>query len=435
MLPQARPLFDSGAPGMMIVAPCRPGDGDNLFVGSIIALRPETGEYVWHYQATPGDQWDYTSTQHMILADIDVAGARRKVLMQAPKNGFFFVIDRTNGKLISAEPYTPVNWATGYDLATGRPKINPDADYSKTGKTWLGMPGALGGHDWQPMAYNPQTGLVYVPEQQLGFPYQADGTFKGLPKGINLGVDLKLLEMPNAAAKAALRKMVKGSLIAWDPRTQKQVWSVPHTGMWNGGVLSTAGNLIFQGDGDGFLSAYDARTGKKLWSYDCQTGIVAPPVTWARDGKQYVTIVVGWGGAAPLLIGDLSWNKKGPVPNRSRVITFALDGKTALPKVSDARHGKPVIVPETANAATIAMGREAYHRTCVACHGPGAISGGIAPDLRYSGTIADAATWRSVVADGALTERGMVGFKDNFTPQQIDAIRAYVAAVAKANGR
>lgn len=408
-----------------------PGDGDNLFVGSIIALRPETGEYVWHYQATPGDQWDYTSTQHMILADIDVAGARRKVLMQAPKNGFFFVIDRTNGKLISAEPYTPVNWATGYDLATGRPKINPDADYSKTGKTWLGMPGALGGHDWQPMAYNPQTGLVYVPEQQLGFPYQADGTFKGLPKGINLGVDLKLLEMPNAAARAALRKTVKGSLIAWDPRTQKPVWSVPHAGMWNGGVLSTAGNLIFQGDGDGFLSAYDARTGKKLWSYDCQSGIVAPPVTWARDGKQYLTIVVGWGGAAPLLIGDLSWNKKGPVPNRSRVITFALDGNKSLPRVDNAAPGKPVIVSTTADPATIAMGKDAYHRTCVACHGPGAISGGLAPDLRYSGTIADAATWSSVVSDGALAERGMVGFKGNFTPQQIEAIRAYVAAMAK----
>ena len=409
-----------------------PGGGDNLFIGSIVALRPETGEYVWHYQATPGDQWDYTSTSHMILADIPIEGKVRKVLMQAPKNGFFFIIDRTNGKFISAKPYTVVNWAKGYDPKTGRPVINPDADYSRTGKLWLGMPGALGGHDWQPMAYNPGTGLVYIPEQQLGFPYRADPGFTPNPLGVNLGIDMQALDAPDdPKIRAAMRASVKGSLVAWDPRTQRKVWSVPHDGAWNGGVLSTSSGLIFQGDGNGRLIAYDASNGRTLWSFDCQSGIVAPPVTWARGGRQYVTIVVGWGGAYPLLTGELSWGRNGPIPNRSRVVTFVLDGKAKLPAPDPApvRTLQDVVLP--ADAATIAAGKQAYYRTCVACHGGNAISGGIAPDLRYSPALADEATWSMVVADGALAEQGMAGFKSNFTAKQIAAIRAYVAQQAR----
>lgn len=408
------------------------GGGDNLFVGSIVALRPATGEYVWHYQATPGDQWDYTSSAHMILTDLKVGGKTRKVLMQAPKNGFFFVIDRTNGKLISAEPYTAVNWASGYDLATGRPKINPEADYSRSGKLWLGMPGALGGHDWQPMAYNPGTGLVYIPEQQLGFPYRTDPGFEPKPIGINLGIDLTALSAPDPGTLAAIRATVKGSLVAWDPVAQKKVWSVPHAGMWNGGVLSTSGGLVFQGDGDGMLSAYDAKSGRKLWSFDCQSGIVAPPVTWARDGRQYVTIVVGWGGAAPLLTGALSWNKGVPVPNRSRVLTFALDAKGKLPAVEPVQLPPLQAPARFGDAATVALGKTLYFRSCVSCHGPDAISGGIAPDLRRSYAITDKATWDVVVVDGALKDNGMVGFKANYSPRQIEAIRAYVVDRARA---
>ena len=412
-----------------------PGASDNLFIASIVALRPETGEYVWHYQQTPGDQWDYTSTQHMILADIPIAGTVRKVLMQAPKNGFFFVIDRTNGKLISAKPYTVVNWASGYDAKTGRPILNPEADYSRSGKPWLGMPGALGGHDWQPMAYNPGTGLVYIPEQQLGFAYLSDPGFVRKPVGFNLGIDLTALDpSDDPKAKAAARAGVKGSLLAWDPRTQKKVWSAPHAGPWNGGILSTSGGLIFQGDGDGMLTAYDAKTGQKLWSYDCQSGIVAPPVTWARDGKQYVTVVVGWGGAYPLFAGETAWGKKGgPIPNRSRVITFTLDGKGQLPApVPETQRALQADVPQFADAATIEQGRQLYYRTCVVCHGTGAISGGVTPDLRHSPAIADAKTWSSIVADGGLADQGMAGFKDNFSPAEIEAIRAYVVDRAKA---
>jgi len=414
-----------------------PGAGDNLFIASIVALKPETGEYVWHYQQTPGDQWDYTSTQHIILADIPIDGTVRKVLMQAPKNGFFFVIDRTNGKLISAKPYTTVNWATGYDAKTGRPAINPEADYSRSGKTWGAMPGALGGHDWQPMAYNPGTGLVYIPEQQLGFAYQADPGFVRKPVGFNLGLDLRALDGPtDAKAKAALRASVKGSIVAWDPRTQRKVWSVPHAGPWNGGILSTSGGLIFQGDADGMLNAYDAKTGKKLWSYDCQSGILAPPVTWARDGKQYVTVVVGWGGAYPLFAGELAWGKNGPIPNRSRVITFALDGTGQLPAPpAETQRTLQSGVAQFANATTIEQGRQLYFRTCVVCHGTGAVSGGVTPDLRYSPAIADARTWSSIVADGGLADQGMAGFKDNFSPEEIEAIRAYVVDRARAGAK
>jgi len=404
-----------------------PDGGDTLFVSSIVALRPDSGEYVWHYQQTPGDQWDYTATAHMILADLAIDGKMRKVLMQAPKNGFFYVLDRTNGKLISAEPYTVVNWASKIDLKTGRPVINPEADYARTGKTWLSLPGPTGGHDWMPMAFNPATGLVYIPEQQAGFPYRLDPGFEPKPLGVNLGIDLGAMNLPDdKATRQAVRASVKGSLMAWDPVHKKKVWSVPHSGAWNGGVLSTAGGLVFQGDGEGLLSAYDASSGDRLWSYDLQTGIVAPPVTWARDGKQYVTIVAGWGGVFPLLGGDLAWGAKGPIPNRSRVLTFALDAKGALPKAQPIPARPLPDVDQFATPKLIALGQKAYDRTCVACHGSGAASGGIVPDLRYSPVLADKDTWQSVVADGLLAERGMVGFRENFSAEEIEGIRAYV---------
>lgn len=407
------------------------GGGDNLFLASIVALRPETGEYVWHYQETPGDEWDYVATSHMILADLPIEGQTRKVLMQAPKNGFFYVLDRTNGKLISAEPYVPVNWAKGIDKTTGRPNFNPDADYAKTGKTWLAMPGALGAHDWMPMAYNPGTGYVYIPAYELGFPYVSDPDFKPKPKGVNLGVDLGALNLPDdPKVKEAVRKTVKGYLIAWDPKMQKEVWRVPQPSAWNGGVLSTSGNLVFEGNGGCEFAAFDASTGKKLWSYDVQTGVIAPPISWAKDGKQYITLVAGWGGAYPLLVGGLSWGEKGPVPNRSRVLTFSLGANGKLPDPTPEPQKPLQTPPQFADQATIALGQKAYDRTCVVCHGSGAVSGGIAPDLRYSVAISNKPYWDGVVSGGILSSKGMVSFKENFTPEEIEAIRAYVVSRA-----
>ena len=408
------------------------GKGDNLFVGSIVALRPDTGKYVWHFQETPGDQWDYTATQHMILANLTIDGKNRKVLMQAPKNGYFFVLDRATGELISAKPYTAVNWSTGYDLRTRQPKINPAALYSQQKSTWVALPGALGAHNWQPMAFNPATGLVYIPAQEVGFVYKSDPDFKRHADGFNIGLDLNVADLPDdKAVQDAVRKSVKGTLIAWDPVRQKQVWSIAQDSGWNGGILSTAGGLVFQGDTHGMLSAYDAAKGSKLWSYDLQTGVMAPPVTWSRNGKQYVTVVAGWGGAYPMFMGGLSWNGNRPGVNRSRVITFKLDGDKRLPAVETTERGTLQAGLAGVDPAIIELGRRAYNRTCTVCHGGGAISGGIVPDLRYSPATSDPAMWTAILVDGVLEQQGMVSFKRDLSVREIEAIRLFIADRAR----
>ena len=233
-----------------------PGGGDNLFLTSIVALRPDTGEYVWHFQENPGEVWDFSATQQMILADLVIDGKPRKVLMQAPKNGFFYVIDRETGKLISAKVYAPMNWATGVDPVSGRPIEVPEAHYERTGKLWMQTPGAAGAHSWQPMAYHPKTGLVYIPEQELTFPYLSARDWKPAARGFNNALDGVPTVMPaDPNIRRAALDGEKGNLIAWDPVAQKEVWRVPHGGPWNGGVLATAGNLVFQGSADGKFSA------------------------------------------------------------------------------------------------------------------------------------------------------------------------------------
>ena len=407
-----------------------PGGGDNLFLSSIIALRPDTGEYVWHYQETPGDQWDYTATQHMILADLDINGVVRKVIMQAPKNGFFYVLDRATGELISADPFVPLNWASEVDLETGRPDINPDAYYNETGKPWMAMPGPLGAHSWHPMSFNPQTGLVYLPAQELGFPYIADKNFEHVDVGVNLGVDLAAASLPqDPDIKKAVLDTIKGRLLAWDPVARKEVWRVEHKGANPGGVLSTAGNLVFQGNAEGKLVAYQADSGKELWSFFAQTGIVAPPVTFAVDGKQYVTVVAGWGGIFPLLSGEVA-NKSGKLMGARRVLTFSLDGNTALPASTPVPAPDIPLPEQFGDEAMIAAGFEHYHRVCSACHGDAVVSGGVTPDLRHSAMMTNKDAWWAVVGEGALSANGMVSFEADFNEDEIEAIRAYVLSRA-----
>ena len=241
-----------------------PGGGDNLFLSSIVALKPDTGEYVWHYQTTPGESWDYTATQHIILADLAIDGQPRKVLMQAPKNGFFYVLDRTSGKLISAQPFTTINWASGVDMKTGRPLQNPAAQYGETHKPWFAMPGPLGSHNWQPMSFSPQTHLVYIPAQDIPFAYGDPKTFAANPLAFNTGIDPSILGMPeDPKVKAQVLASVRGYLKAWDPVTQKEVWRVEQPGAWNGGVLSTAGGLVFEGNAAGTFNAYSADKGAR----------------------------------------------------------------------------------------------------------------------------------------------------------------------------
>ena len=400
-----------------------PGGGDNLFLSSVVALRPDTGDYVWHYQTTPGETWDYTATQHIVLADVSIAGETRKVLMQAPKNGFFYVLDRANGKLISAQPYATINWASGVDLATGRPIEAPGARYPDPNKAWFAMPGALGSHNWHPMSFSQQTGLMYIPVNDLMYAYIDRPGFEPSPISFNTGVDPTRTRMTQSD-KAAANVPVRGYLRAWDPIKQKEVWSVEHPGPWNGGVLSTAGGLVFQGNAVGLFNAYDARDGKLLWSAPAQTGIVAAPVTYRVGDEQFVAVVAGWGGVYPNVAGEAS--RKGSLAvNRSRVLSFKLGGTAQLPTPVE-----PVVqlqpIPRVGDDAMAARGFLIFHDHCSRCHGAGAVGGGVIPDLRWSAFARDGQAWKSVVLDGILKERGMVSFSSVLNEADAEALRAYV---------
>jgi mono/diheme cytochrome c family protein len=402
-----------------------PGGGDNLFLSSIVALRPDTGEYVWHYQTTPGEMWDYTATQHIVLADLLVDSVKRPVLMQAPKNGIFYVLDRRDGKLISAAPYATINWTSGVDMVTGRPNINPEARYSDTGKPWIAMPGPLGAHNWQPMSFDAATGFMFIPTQELGFVYAPDSKFVHRELAVNLGVDSAAASLPqDPAIKQQVLQSVHGHLIAWDVAHQRKVWDVEYPAAWNGGVLSTDGGLVFQGDAGGHLNAYAAADGTKLWSYATQDGIVAAPVTYSVGGEQYVLVAVGWGGAYPLLAGEIA-HKGSVVGSKGRLLAFKLGGKERLP--AGATSAQPIVrTTPFGDSETVVSGRGLYHRFCSGCHGDAAISGGVLPDLRRSPNSASATAWATIVREGPLKERGMVAFGPELSSDDVEAIRAYV---------
>ncbi|MDM7956859.1 PQQ-dependent dehydrogenase, methanol/ethanol family [Blastomonas sp.] len=412
-----------------------PGGGDNLYLSSIIAIRVKTGEYAWHYQTTPGETWDYTATQHIMLADLEIDGKARKVLMQAPKNGFFYVIDRATGEFISANNFVPVNWATGVDPVSGRPIENPDARVDKTGKPYIVSPGPLGAHNWHPMAYDANQKLVFIPAQITAYPYIPAAGWKPSKLGFNVGMDTANNAMPaDNAVREEARKATKGILIAWDPVAQKERWRVTLGGPWNGGVLATAGGLVFQGNAMGNFVAYDSAQGKQLWSFPAQTGVVAAPMTYSIDGQQYVAVLAGWGGAWAITAGVLS-DMSGPVRNISRLLVFKLGGTAKLPDMPAADE-LPLDPPGlTAAADVVAAGAGHYGRYCTVCHGDAAIQasgrGGIIPDLRYSGTLASAENWQMIVHDGALKDNGMVAFASVLGKSEIDSIRHYV--IARAN--
>ncbi len=389
-----------------------PGGGDNLYLSSILALRPATGELVWHYQTTPGDQWDYTATQHMILADLTINGRARKVLMQAPKNGFFYVLDRATGELLSAEAYGTVTWAKGVDKQTGRPIENPGVRYPEAPSQQ--MPGPLGAHNWMPMSFNPQTGLVYIPAQENGFVYIRDQRFQYRPGLWNVGLDwTPFVALPPAQPT--------GHLLAWDPVAQKERWRVPYQVMWNGGTLTTAGNLVFQGTGDGRFIAYSADKGAKLWEVNVGTGVIATPMTYELGGVQYVSIMAGWGGAFALTGG---YSPAPVVPGR--LLTFALNGKGTLAKTAPPAMPQVAPIEFTASKETIALGAGLFAQHCSVCHGLTAVGGGgVLPDLKLSapGTFGK---YQAIVRDGAFVEAGMPAFKQALSVEQVEAIRAYV---------
>jgi len=401
-----------------------PGGGDNLYLSSIVALRPDTGEYVWHYQTTPGESWDYTATQHLILADLEIDGNVRRVIMQAPKNGFFYVLDRETGEFISAQNYVPVNWASGIDPETGRP-IQNDAARFDIDKPAVVQPGPGGGHNWQPMSYSPLTGLVYIPAMETGFPYIADSDFKKRTKAFNVGVDFNAGSMPNdPAVQQQILSGVKGFLSAWDPVQQKEMWRVQHDGPWNGGVLTTAGNLLVQGIGNGEFNVYRATDGEKLWSFNAQTGIVAAPVAYTVDDQEYLAVEVGWGGIMALAPGIIG-RKGADTRNVSRVLAFKLGGTDALPALPPEPERQLVQSDRQISDDEVTKGKAVYHRYCSTCHGDSAVAGGITPDLRYS-RVTDSPAWNGVVLNGAMHTAGMVGFAPELNEADAKAVEDYV---------
>lgn len=406
-----------------------PKGGDNLLTCSIVALRPDTGEYVWHYQEDAGDDWDYDSAEQMILADVFIQGHPRKVLLQAPKNGFFYVIDRTNGTLISAKPFTYINWATGVDMKTRRPLETALARYPGRDPAPV-VPGPLGAHSWQPMSYSPLTGLVYIPVNDVGFKYKSAEDFEPKKLAPNYGIDVVAAGMPqNPKIKKAILDTVKGKLVAWDPLQQKQAWTVERPGPWNGGTLSTAGNLVFEGTAGGNFEAYRADTGTKLWEFAAQTGVMAGPVTYTINGEQYIAVLAGWGGVFPLATGEVSF-KSGRVRNISRMLVFKLGGKASLSPQTEVE--EPILNPPAskASAAAISKGEALFQRYCAACHGDVAVSGGVLPDLRYSGTLNNDG-WFQIVLGGMLKSNGMVSFSKELSRGDATAIRSY--AIFRAN--
>ena len=400
------------------------GKGDNLFLASIVAVKPDNGEYVWHYQTTPGETWDYTATQHIMLADLTIDGAPRKVLMQAPKNGFFYLLDRTNGTLISAKNYVTVNWASSVG-PDGRPVETPGARYEKS--PMLIFPGPQGGHNWHPMAFNPVDGLVYIPAIEVPFVFGNDGAFSYRDGAWNIAVDPDVNGLPDGAAqRTALKAMLKGKLIAWDPAKQEARWTVDHPYFWNAGVLATAGGLVFQGGGDGQFAAYTAKDGARVWSYDAGNGIVAAPATYSVNGEQFLAVMVGYGGAMALVT---SW----ALPDRprlpGRLLVFKLGGTATV-----APHPKaaPVTIDLTGVSSTgdPKAGLALFNRNCLVCHSASASSRYL-PDLRTSPMIVSAATFKSVVLDGARTAKGMVGFARYMSVDQAESIRAYILSEAR----
>jgi PQQ-dependent dehydrogenase (methanol/ethanol family) len=412
----------NGAPWNRMIR--SPEGGDNLFLSSIVALRPDTGEYVWHYQTTPGDSWDYTATQHMILADLEVDGEIRKVIMQAPKNGFFYVLNRENGEFYSAEKYTMVTWASHVDQETGRPVEAEGVRYD-AGVPVVNFPGSQGGHNWHPMSYSPDTGLVYIPAQQNLGVYAHDEGFSYEKDFYNTGVDWTKATMPDdPEERAGTLSLFTGFITAWDPVEQKEVWRVPHSNLWNGGILSTAGNLVFQGNADGQFAAYKADSGEKLWDFEAQTGIVAAPISYRVGDKQYIAVVAGWGGSL-ITFGEIASRSKGSV-NRSRILVFELDADGKLPEPVRFDRGIPGPPELTASAEDIQRGDDIYHTRCFACHGEGAISAvSYIPDLRFMSANTHE-IFKAIVLGGLYQDKGMPSMANYVSDADADLIQAYL---------
>jgi len=401
-----------------------PGGGDNLFLCSIVALDADTGEYRWHYQEVPGEEWDYTCTQSIVQAELTIGGRERKVLVHAPKNGFFYVIDRATGELVSAQSFVPVTWASRIDLATGRPVENPEARYGA--EPVLIAPGPGGAHNWYPMAFNPLTGLAYFPVYEHWAVYARDETFAPVKYRSNSGWGgyrgatlEKRLEL-----QREIPELERTWLTAWDPARQEAVWKVPLPRHGNGGVLTTAGNLVIEGTTKQTLSIFRATDGEPLWEMPVQTSPVAGPITYLVGGEQYIAVNAGFGGGAAQVERGT-----GIARNRAeaRLLVFKLGGTVVLPPLPDA---PPVPNPPPLRASEDAVqrGAQVFAQTCAQCHGQLAVGG--TKDLRFMSPETHAA-FDEIVLEGTLVERGMGAFASLLTTPDVQDVHAYL--IARAN--
>lgn len=398
------------------------GEGDNLFLASIVALDADTGEYRWHYQVNPAETWDYNASMDMQLAELEIDGRMRKVVTTAPKNGFFYVIDRTDGSLISAEPFVKVTWASHIDLETGRPVENPEARYPD-GKTFILWPSPVGAHSWLPMAYHPDKKLVYIPAIEMATSYNDVGVdienWQRVPgNAVDGGTN------PGYVVEDAGPLNGTSSLLAWDPVAQKKVWQVQNPGPWNGGAMATAGDLVFQGRIDRKFNAYHADSGELLWSFDAGAAVLAPPITYQANGRQYVTVLTGM-GASPAAFGPMLPETIDYRNEAKRVLTFTLDRAATLPPVQAVELVPPEDPDFVLDESVATEGMVLFGRRCTTCHGVDAVGAGQAPDLRVSPMMLDDKAFATVVRDGALVSRGMPVF-DELEDSDLEALRHYL---------
>jgi quinohemoprotein ethanol dehydrogenase len=408
-----------------------PGGGDNLFLCSVVALNADTGEYVWHYQTTPGDAWDYNSAMDMTLASLDIEGRTRKVILHAPKNGFFYVIDRVNGKLISAEKLGKVTWAEKVDLATGRPVLTPNARY-EDGPVTL-WPSFQGVHNLYPQSFSPRTGYVYVPTIEMPAVFGDSGELD-LAKWKPIPLSTQFIGFPQGDGDPPADGGTS-TLTAWDPVKKRAVWAVPTPGPHNGGTLATGGDLVFQGQADGYVHGYAADSGKRLWSFFAGTSVLGTPITYSIGKKQYLSILAGPLHGAPGGFGSMAarfgWDVR---VHPRRLLTFALDGKAKLPPTPPPTFARPLDAPEfTLDDALVQSGINQWSR-CVLCHGPGAVAGGTAPDLRASAVPLNAEAFKAIVQGGSLEIKGMPKFAE-LTDQELEALRHYIRYRARLTTR
>lgn len=414
-----------------------PDGGDNWFLSSILALDAKTGAYRWHYQTTPGDTWDFAATQSIILADLSIDGRVRKVAMQAPKNGFFYLVDRENGHLLSAAPFVPMapaaetpagaplSWAYAIDPA-GRPLENEGARYQ--GGVALVRPGPLGAHNWHPMSYSPMTGLVYIPAQEVAFAFAPSDERSRRPGFWNTG--LGHVPFPDDdGARRALANSAIGFLVAWDPLGQREVWRVRHRGPWNGGTLATAGGLVFQGTTAGKFRALDAASGEQLWEFDNRAATLAGPIAYDVDGDEHIAVLAGYGSAFFLMAGALAPDPGAKI--NGRVYAFKLGGTATAPPLAFQRAPAPRPPEVRATPGEVAQGEALYGQFCFMCHGLGAVTGGVLPDVRTGMSLRSAEAWADAVVRGSRRDKGMPGFAEYLTLEAAELIRAYVARQAR----